>query len=165
MPSTAAITTGAVFVSALSYLAYFDYQRRHSSEFRRSLRHQNKKFYKQKEHADKESKKQQREEIETLVDQSLESSPIPVDLKAREQFFIAEVSKADQLVNMGSYVEAALCFYRALVSYPQPMELLGMYEKTLQPKEILELLRSMVVLRPPLEIANFIKQSLAGQVE
>lgn len=165
MPSPTWITTGAIAAGVVSYLVYFDYQRRHSSQFRRHVRAQNKKYYQEKQHADKEEKKQQRAEITQLIDSSLQSSPIPSDLQEREQFFISEVSRADQLTNNGQYVEAALAFYRALSAYPQPLELLGFYEKSIQPKEVLEVVRTMVVMRPPLEIASFMKKSLDESVE
>ena len=165
MPSTATITASTVLLGALSYLVYFDYQRRHSPEFRRELRRKNTKFYKEKDNAVKASKKQQRQEIEQLINTSLEESPLPRDLQAREQFFLSEIARADTLVNGGQLVEAALAFYRALMSYPQPMELLGLYEKSVQPQEVLELVRTMVVIRPPVAIANFIKESLGPSVE
>lgn len=165
MPSTTWITAGAIAAGVVSYLAYFDYQRRHSTEFRKNLRAQNKRFSQVKQSVEKEQKQQQRAEITQLIDSSLEESPIPSGLQEREQFFIAEVSRADQLTNSGQYVEAALAFYRALASYPQPMELLGFYEKSIQPKEVLEAVRTMVVMRPPLEIASFMKKSLDETVE
>lgn len=165
MPSTSAITTGAVLLGAASYLFYFDYQRRHSPEFRRSLRQKSKKYSQEKEASVKAFQRQQRAEIENRIDKANKESPIPADVKEREAFFMAEIQQADQFVNSGQYVDAALSFYRALVAYPEPMSLLGMYEKSIQQKEVMELVRTMIVLRPPTEVANFIKRSLSGQLD
>jgi len=165
MPSTSAITTGAVLAGVASYLFYFDYQRRHSPEFRRELRQKNSKHSKQKEASIKAFQKQQRAEIEDRIDAANKIAPIPADVKEREAFFMAEIQQADQAVNSGQYIEAALSFYRALVAYPEPMSLLGMYEKSIPQKEVLELVRTMIVLRPPVEVANFIKKSLSGNLD
>ena len=40
-------------------------------------------------------------------------------------------------------IAAALCFYKALKVYPQPKDLINIYDKTV-PKEILEILALMV---------------------
>ena len=42
-----------------------------------------------------------------------------------------EVARGEGMCTDGSdAVEAALCFYRALKVYPQPRELIGIYDKT-----------------------------------
>jgi len=51
-------------------------------------------------------------------------------------------------------VEAALCFYKALKVYPQPKDLIGIYDKTV-PKEILEILAEMIAQDDNLKVGSF----------
>ncbi len=50
-------------------------------------------------------------------------------------------------------IEAALCFYKALKVYPQPKDLIGIYDKTV-PKEVLEILADMVAMDDSLSIGG-----------
>ena len=50
-------------------------------------------------------------------------------------------------------VEAALCFYKALKVYPQPKDLISIYDKTV-PKEVLEILAEMVALDAGLKLGG-----------
>lgn len=59
------------------------------------------------------------------------------------------------LTNAGSdNVEAALCFYKALKVYPQPKDLISIYDKTV-PKDVLELLAEMVAMDAGLKLGSF----------
>lgn len=158
MPSTLSIITSVFTVGTLSYLIYFDYQRRHSPEFRRQLRERSTVYEKEQERAAAEIKNQQRSRLESLIEASLTNDPLPTGLQAREQFFIQEVARADELLATGpdGYMEASLAFYRALYVYPRPAELLGVYETTVKPPAVLELVRAMVVVRPPAAIAQIV---------
>lgn len=166
MVSTTNITAGLVTASALGYLVYFDYKRRHSPGFRKELRKKSVKFEKAQEKAIQATKHQERAEIQQLIDISIQESPLPTGIQAREQFFITEVSRADELLNSNNYIEAALAFYRALLVYPQPTDLLGFYEKSIKPASVLELVRTMVVIRPPPAIAKMVQETInTGGVE
>lgn len=158
MPSTFSIITSVLTAGALSYIVYFDYQRRHSPEFRRDLRRRAVQFEKEQERAAAETKSQQRSQLEALINASLTNEPLPTGLQDREQFFIQEVARADELLASGpdGYMEAALAFYRALYIYPRPAELLGVYETTIKPPAVLEVVRAMVVVRPPPAIAQMV---------
>lgn len=166
MGSTANIATGLAAFGAIGYLVYFDYKRRHSSGFRKELRKKAVKFDKEQEKAFQATKHQERAEIQELIETSIQESPLPSGIQAREQFFITEVSRADELLNSNNYIEAALAFYRALLVYPQPTDLLGFYEKSIKPASVLELVRTMVVIRPPPAIAKMVQETInTGGVE
>lgn len=51
-------------------------------------------------------------------------------------------------------IEAALCFYKALKVYPQPKDLISIYDKTV-PKEVLEILAEMVAMDAGLKLGTF----------
>lgn len=64
-------------------------------------------------------------------------------------------SSGDSHTNLGSdKVEAALCFYKALKVYPQPKDLISIYDKTV-PKEVLEILAEMVAMDAGLKLGTF----------
>jgi import receptor subunit TOM20 len=64
-------------------------------------------------------------------------------------------SSSDSHINLGSdKVEAALCFYKALKVYPQPKDLISIYDKTV-PKEVLEILAEMVAMDAALKLGSF----------
>lgn len=54
----------------------------------------------------------------------------------------------------GDNLEAALAFYKALKVYPQPKDLISIYDKTV-PKEVLEVLAEMVALDSGLKLGSF----------
>lgn len=58
-------------------------------------------------------------------------------------------------LSLGSdQVEAALAFYKALKVYPQPKDLISIYDKTV-PKEVLEILAEMVAMDAGLKLGSF----------
>lgn len=50
-------------------------------------------------------------------------------------------------------IEAALAFYKALKVYPQPKDLISIYDKTV-PKEVLEILAEMVAMDAGLQLGG-----------
>jgi mitochondrial import receptor subunit TOM20 len=50
-------------------------------------------------------------------------------------------------------VDAALCFYKALKVYPQPSDLISIYDKTV-PKPILDILAIMIASDPTLSLGR-----------
>ena len=55
----------------------------------------------------------------------------PKDPEETEGYFMQEVARGEGMCTDGSDpVDAALCFYRALKVYPQPRELISIYDKT-----------------------------------
>lgn len=51
-------------------------------------------------------------------------------------------------------MEAALCFYKALKVYPQPGDLIQIYDKTV-PKPILDILAEMIASDPSISVGRF----------
>lgn len=51
-------------------------------------------------------------------------------------------------------VEAALCFYKALKVYPQPSDLISIYDKTV-PKPVLDILAEMIATDPSISVGRF----------
>lgn len=50
-------------------------------------------------------------------------------------------------------IEAAIAFYKALKVYPQPKDLISIYDKTV-PKEVLEILAEMVAMDAGLNLGG-----------
>lgn len=50
-------------------------------------------------------------------------------------------------------VEAALCFYKALKVYPQPKDLIGIYDKTV-PKPVIDILAEMIAQDPTINVGG-----------
>ncbi|ORX38243.1 mitochondrial outer membrane translocase complex, subunit Tom20 domain-containing protein [Kockovaella imperatae] len=130
----ALITTGAILTGLVGYAVYFDYQRRHNPEFRKSIKKQHKKVRAAAEARNKAEKdrnsKLLREALKEIQAESPPSAP-----EQQEMYFQEHVGQGEQLAAMGpdSYVEAAAHFYRALRVYPQPVELLMIYQKVAPP--------------------------------
>lgn len=129
-------------------MAYFDYQRRNSTDFRRKLKKTAKKHQKAQAAAAESQKGELQAQYHQALKESLENSPLPDDLQTREKVFVSEVSKADELISSGDNLGAAIAFYRALAIYPNPVDLLNIYDKSLKP-EALDILRVLIVLEPP----------------
>jgi len=51
-------------------------------------------------------------------------------------------------------VEAALCFYKALKVYPQPRDLVQIYDKTV-PAPVIAILAEMIALDPTMSVGPF----------
>lgn len=163
MPSTATIVTAAVAASTLGYLVYFDHRRRHDTAFRRSLRRAELNYQKQQASLLSAEKDTLKLQIETTLRSSLANDPLPEGLDEREKFFVAEIARADELLNQGEaqFVSAALAFYRALAVYPNPVDLLGIYDKSIR-QPVLDIVRTMVLLEPPAAIKSVFGGSAAA---
>ncbi|KAF3912352.1 hypothetical protein AA313_de0206696 [Arthrobotrys entomopaga] len=141
----------------IAYAAYFDHRRRHDPEFRKSLARERRK------HA-KAQKAEQEAEIENQKSQlrdavaAINEEGFPSGVEEREVYFMNEVALGEQLLSQGEgkAVDAALCFYKALRVYPDPANLLGIYEKTV-PKNVLDILGKAIhledasILNEPIE--------------
>ena len=53
-----------------------------------------------------------------------------------------------------THIDAALCFYKALKVYPQPQDLISIYDRTV-PKEVLEILAEMIAHDSSLKLGPF----------
>ena len=59
--------------------------------------------------------------------EDLAQNPIPTDLTEREAFFMEQVAVGEQKAKVDA-IEAAICFYKALAVYPNPTDILGIYQ-------------------------------------
>ncbi|KAF2720616.1 protein import receptor MAS20 [Polychaeton citri CBS 116435] len=152
---------GTLSACALGYAIYFDHKRRSDPEFRRSLKKQHKKVSKAIESEAKAGEVAQKEKIKRVVNEANEEG-FPRDPEETEGYFMQEVARGESMCQDGSDpVDAALCFYKALKVYPQPRELINIYDKTV-PKPILDILAEMIAVDPSISVTG--SNSDAGSV-
>lgn len=86
---------------------------------------------------------------------------LPHLVEEREQFFMQEVAKGEGLYAQGShkFIEAASCFFRALKVYPNQMELMVIYEKTI-PKEVNAIIVKLLQLDKSTNASKNIEETL-----
>lgn len=156
-----AASAGTVLTGLLAYAVYFDHKRQTDPEFRKTLKKNNRKMARAvKEEAEAQGAAQ-REAITKAVQQAKDEG-FPTDLEEKEAYFMGQVARGESLCTEGSdNVEAALCFYKALKVYPQPKDLISIYDKTV-PKEVLEILAEMVALDAGLKLGSFTGGETAG---
>jgi import receptor subunit TOM20 len=160
-----------------AYAVYFDHKRQTDPEFRRSLKRNNRRLARAvKEEAEAQGA-MQREAIKKAVQQAKDEG-FPTDLEEKESYFMGQVARGESLcaegmINITSHqdeqhtksahtpshlgadqIEAALCFYKALKVYPQPKDLISIYDKTV-PKDVLEILAEMVAMDAGLKLGSF----------
>ncbi|KAJ7462173.1 hypothetical protein FB451DRAFT_1341170 [Mycena latifolia] len=145
--NTVLTITGVSICGLIAYAVYFDYKRRTDPDFRKKIR-------KQKKRVDK-SLAQSREALAASSGVSeaelrealklIKSEPPPPTQEAKENYFMSQVAMGEQLAARGEafHLPAALSFYRALVVYPSPPELLGIYQKTV-PEAIVKVCATLV---------------------
>lgn len=128
--TVAIATTTLLATGALAYAVYFDHRRRSDPAFRKNLKKQHKRLSKESELSAKAADREQKDRIKRAVDEANEEG-FPKDPEETEGYFMQEVARGEGMCTDGSDpVDAALCFYRALKVYPQPRELISIYDKT-----------------------------------
>ncbi|GFF30247.1 mitochondrial import receptor subunit (Tom20), putative [Aspergillus udagawae] len=149
-----AASAGTILTGLLAYAVYFDHKRQTDPEFRRSLKRNNRRLARAvKEEAEAQGA-MQRESIKKVVQQAKDEG-FPTDLEEKEAYFMGQVARGESLCAEGSdQIEAALCFYKALKVYPQPKDLISIYDKTV-PKDVLEILAEMVAMDAGLNLGSF----------
>ncbi|OJJ45062.1 hypothetical protein ASPZODRAFT_70685, partial [Penicilliopsis zonata CBS 506.65] len=142
----------------VAYAVYFDHKRQTDPEFRKSLKRNNRRLARAvKEEAEAQGA-MQRETIKAVVQQAKDEG-FPTDLEEKEAYFMGQVAKGESLCAEGSAnVEAALAFYKALKVYPQPKDLISIYDKTV-PKDVLEILAEMVAMDTSLKLGGFTSET------
>ncbi|KAL2214950.1 putative mitochondrial import receptor subunit [Thermoascus aurantiacus ATCC 26904] len=153
-----AASAGALLTGLLAYAVWFDYKRQSDPEFRRALKRNNRRLARAvKEEVEAQGAKQ-REAIKRAVAQAKDEG-FPTDLEEKEAYFMGQVAKGESLCAEGNNnIEAALAFYKALKVYPQPKDLIAIYDKTV-PKDVLEILAEMVALDSGLKLGTFTGES------
>ncbi|RAH61397.1 mitochondrial import receptor subunit [Aspergillus piperis CBS 112811] len=155
-----AATAGTIVTGLLAYAVYFDHKRQTDPEFRKALKRNNRRMARAvKEEAEAQGA-MQREVIKKVVQQAKDEG-FPTDLEEKEAYFMSQVAQGESLV-AEEPIEAALCFYKALKVYPQPKDLISIYDKTV-PKEVLEILAEMVALDSGLKLGSFTGESAAPE--
>ncbi|KAF4218402.1 hypothetical protein CNMCM8980_002610 [Aspergillus fumigatiaffinis] len=149
-----AASAGTILTGLLAYVVYFDHKRQTDPEFRRSLKRNNRRLARAvKEEAEAQGA-MQREALKKAVQQAKDEG-FPTDLEEKEAYFMGQVARGESLCAEGSdQIEAALCFYKALKVYPQPKDLISIYDKTV-PKDVLEILAEMVAMDAGLKLGSF----------
>ncbi|PGH14525.1 hypothetical protein AJ79_03018 [Helicocarpus griseus UAMH5409] len=149
-----AASAGTILTGFLAYAIYFDYKRRADPEFRRNLKRDNRRLARAVREETEAQGARQIAEIKQTVDEAKEEG-FPADPEAKEAYFMGQIAQGEQLAANGSLnLEAALCFYRALKVYPQPKDLIAIYDSTV-PKDVLEILAEMVGYDTTLQLGSF----------
>lgn len=158
MVSTSTIVTASVAATVgglLAYAVYFDHRRRTDPDFRKELKRESRRQARAVREEAEADKIKSKESIKEAV-LAAQAEGFPQDLESKEAYFMEEVSKGEILSQAGmDHLETALCFYRALKVYPQPGDLVSIYDKTV-PRPVLDILSDMVALDPSLNhVARF----------
>ncbi|EAS28596.3 mitochondrial import receptor subunit [Coccidioides immitis RS] len=149
-----AASAGTFLTGLLAYAIYFDYKRQSDPEFRRALKRDNRRLARAVRQESEAEGAKQKEEIKRAV-QEAKDEGFPTDIEEREGFFMGQVAKGEALCADGSNnVEAALAFYKALKVYPQPKDLIAIYDRTV-PKDIIEILAEMIAMDSSLKLGSF----------
>lgn len=148
--------TGIVATAAVGYAVYFDYRRRHDVNFRRQLKKRAVDQEKQALKLAKELKQLKLESVKQALLDDLEANPIPTDLSEKESFFMQQVALGEQLASKPQLkIDAAICFYKALAVYPNPTDILGIYQRSV-PQDVYEIVVMMIAAHPPAAINNIL---------
>ncbi|KAJ4990294.1 MAS20 protein import receptor [Stagonosporopsis vannaccii] len=156
-----ALGVGTVVTGLLAYAVYFDNKRRNDPEFRRALKKESKRTQRaakeEAEHQGAAQKKAIREAVALANEEGFPKDPEEV-----EAYFMQEVAQGEGMVQKGAdNVEAALCFYRALKVYPNPRELINIYDKTV-PKPVLDILAEMIAVDTSIPVGGSKTPSESG---
>jgi len=157
MPTTKQVVVGtlsALAVGSICYAVYFDYKRRNDPQFRKKLKKQ-RKMAKKIRNAKSENKKSVDDaslKIESQIEaikKVINDEPIPTEMEAKESFFMQQLQKGEMLSYQGEpyYEVSALCYYRAFKVYPNPTELIVLFQRsTPEPvyKKIIEMISADV---------------------
>ncbi|KAJ2753369.1 mitochondrial import receptor subunit tom20, partial [Coemansia nantahalensis] len=140
----AAVSVTAV-VAGLGYVFYFDYKRRNDPKFRRRLRKDRKRAAKA---VDRPASEPSLDEINAAALELLDvlgATKLPDSPAEKEAFFMEHISKGEALCSAGpgQHAAAACSFYQALRVYPNPVELVMIYQKT-TPEPVFKMVMAMM---------------------
>lgn len=161
-PTTIVLATaGAAVAGFFAYALYFDHKRRTDPEFRKSLKRAAKAEAKASKVQKEQAGVERRKEVKAIVERVNEEG-WPRDPEEVEKYFMDEVAEGELLCQDGMFstqasmekyfidyakaaddhgtgsknMDAAACFFRALKVYPQPSDLISIYDRTV-PKVLL----------------------------
>ncbi|KAL8664906.1 MAG: hypothetical protein Q9202_002615 [Teloschistes flavicans] len=148
-PTTLALATE----EWIAYAVYFDHKRRTDPEFRKALKRESRRIAKAEREEAEEHAGRQKQTIRSLVSSAQEEG-FPSSVEDKETYFMTAVGRGESLCqNESTHVEAAFSFYKALKVYPQPGDLITIYDKTV-PKPVLDILADMVAIDGSLTIGS-----------
>ncbi|KAG8746428.1 hypothetical protein FRC10_005139 [Ceratobasidium sp. 414] len=132
-----AISAVSAAAALAGYIVYFDHKRRTDSEFRKKLRKEKKRLTKTAnpdDTTDAVSAGRSQDDLKKML-ALINTEPSPTLPGEREKYFLDQVGIGEQLLARGPAFEvpAALSFYRALRSYPSPVEIIMVFQNTLPP--------------------------------
>jgi import receptor subunit TOM20 len=157
------VTFFTAAAGALGYCIYFDYQRRHNPQFRKSIYLKKRQAEKAEKLKTEASKLEKTQLLKKKLAESLLTNPLSAENK--EQTFIEEVTRAEKLsAIVGKEIDAAIHFYRALSVYPDPTAILEIYQKSV-PAEIYELIMLLTAIFPPANITSLLSESTGSVLE
>lgn len=139
----------------IAYAIYFDHRRRTDPEFRKALRRESRRQARAVKEEAEAYGARHKEAVKAAVAKAKEEG-FPTDVEQKEAFFMNEVARGEALGSDGNYdsvpwpsrlavclsklvlthnpgsdsIDAALCFYKALKVYPNPRDLISIYDKT-----------------------------------
>ncbi|TVY15233.1 Mitochondrial import receptor subunit tom20 [Lachnellula arida] len=166
-----ATTVGSVAAGLVAYAVYFDHRRRTDPNFRKQLKKESKRQARAAKEEAAAHTVRQRAVIRTAVEEAKDEG-FPSDVEEREAYFMQEVASGEGLSGDGrrskalysaehiliktgsNNIEAALCFYKALKVYPQPKDLISIYDKTV-PRAVLDILAEMIAADAELDVGPF----------
>ncbi|KAL1917887.1 uncharacterized protein VTP21DRAFT_3721 [Calcarisporiella thermophila] len=136
----------ALAAAGVGYAIYFDHKRRNDPQFRRKLKKEKKRAQKVKQEKEEASKKELLDSLKSALEE-VDKEKFPDSVEAKEKYFMDYISKGEALFVQGEskHQEAAICFFKALKVYPQPMELVMIYQKTI-PESVFALVMGMMQL-------------------
>jgi import receptor subunit TOM20 len=97
------------------YLAWFDYHRRHNSDYRREIRRSERRHERE---IREETERHQREDYEALrqIVQAIGREPLPTNMAERQEYMLMQLEEGQRCIDAGrDERKAASYFYRALM--------------------------------------------------
>ncbi|KAI5304050.1 hypothetical protein KEM56_006906 [Ascosphaera pollenicola] len=151
-------------VGLVAYAVYFDHKRRADPNFRKALKKEGKRHARAVKEESEAQSAQQIEAIKSALDEA-KAEGFPTDVEEKEAFFLQHIAQGEAFVDQGApLVDCATHFYKALKVYPQPKDLIHIYDSAV-PKDVLEVLAEMVARDDSLTLGgSFTKGPSAEEV-
>ncbi|KAI9794351.1 MAG: hypothetical protein M1816_005420 [Peltula sp. TS41687] len=156
-----AVSVGTIFTGLCAYAIYFDHRRRTDPEFRKALRRESRKQARALKQEAEAHGVRHKAAVKAAVAKAKEQG-FPTDVEEKEAFFMNEVARGETL-GSDDLIDAALCFYKALKVYPNPRDLITIYDKTVS-KPILDVLAEMIAIDKTIAVGPFGPGSSSGAI-
>ncbi|CAG8712923.1 7087_t:CDS:2, partial [Racocetra fulgida] len=152
------IGLGVLGVIGIGYVIYWDYMRQNDREFRKKWTE------KLRQAAAEVAKDRITAFVKKAVDE-VSKENFPTDVAAKEKYFMDQVSNGETLLAEGKerHLDAALCFYKALKVYPNPVELIMIYQKTV-PEAVVNVIYEMMSFEMNVRVGEISESSSLGDI-